>query len=272
MGLLSKIAKRIFSGPPVSPVQQFLLAVEAGDIDAVRRTLDAHPDAVGWKSLNGHDQTPLMWAAGAGRKELCELLLARGAQVDERDSGGFTPFFSLVEGLIRGAAVLNPDPAAKFDPSDHQATALFLLSRGADINAESDDGRKPISRAMGGFTDTIEFLIDHGADFDKPDRHGNTLLMGAAAQGQDAIVELLLRRGASALRKNAQGRNSLEIAFSLSSGNPRHERTVGLLRAAVKAQKRLAKQQARDQALALQTTTQQPVSIRKPLKLAKKSL
>src|SRR3989304_2568203 len=81
------------SFPPPSPSQQgvddFRHAAGRGDKAAVTEFLDKYPAAVNRASIFG--DTALVFAAILGRKEIVELLLARGAIVDVPDSNGWTP-------------------------------------------------------------------------------------------------------------------------------------------------------------------------------------
>ncbi len=67
-------------------------AVEKGNIEAVKEYLDAggDVDAKGDVSLGG-GATPLLWAAWGGHKEIVELLISKGADVNAKDDGGDTP-------------------------------------------------------------------------------------------------------------------------------------------------------------------------------------
>lgn len=55
-----------------------------GDVDAVRRLLDAEPSLVNsvWDWGGGDWETPLGAAAHMGRRDIAELLLDRGARLD----------------------------------------------------------------------------------------------------------------------------------------------------------------------------------------------
>ncbi len=67
-------------------------AVEKGNIEAVKEYLDAggDVDAKGDVSLGG-GATPLLWAAWGGHKEIVELLISKGADVNTKADDGTTP-------------------------------------------------------------------------------------------------------------------------------------------------------------------------------------
>jgi len=67
--------------------------VLGGDIEAVKQHLAAGTD-VDAKDMNG--ETPLTWAAYSGHKEIAELLLAKGADVNAKSKRG-TPLSNAVK-------------------------------------------------------------------------------------------------------------------------------------------------------------------------------
>jgi uncharacterized protein len=80
---------------------------------------------LGARSTNkefAYDATPLHSAAAAGRREVCEVLLDAGADVNAGQHGGYT-------------ALLDAAQAGNTELVD------FLLERGADPTARLDDGR-----------------------------------------------------------------------------------------------------------------------------------
>lgn len=103
-------------------------AAESGDIDAIRRLLDGGAD------VNIKDKDwgfgPLHSAAGTGRSDIAELLLARGAIVDAKDSTGATP---LHEAAKRG----------------HVNVAELLIARGANVNTRTNqDDMTPLQMTI----------------------------------------------------------------------------------------------------------------------------
>src|SRR2546421_143626 len=92
------------------------------DLNAFRAEFAKGLDAKTLNSLNGHlKSTPAHFAAMAGEKEMLRMLLDAGVNVDLRALDDTTPLLS--------AATL-----------DHADTIKFLLSKGADVNAEAHTG------------------------------------------------------------------------------------------------------------------------------------
>jgi len=126
-------------------------------------------------------------AAADGDIEQVKLLISRGADVNEKDSGGKTPLHYASE-------------------KGHTEVAKLLISRGAYVNAMSSDRRmspdwrKPLHyAAMGGHKQTVELLISKGADINAQSQGGRRLwfeAMRSPAAGGKEVVELLVARGA----------------------------------------------------------------------------
>lgn len=89
-----------------------------------------------------------------------------------------------------------------------------LLKAGADINAYDDRGFTPlILAAYNGQLAMVETLITKGADACRPDRdQGNTAQMGVAFKGEDGIAARLLKAGCDVNARNKAGQTALMMA------------------------------------------------------------
>ncbi len=164
-------------------------AAMRGDVDAVRRLLDASADV---NARQGDGATALHWAAYGGDVELARLLIDAGADPALANRNGSTPLW---------LAATNGD------------TAMIetLLDAGADPNESLPLGRTPIMlAARTGNPDAVAVLIDRGADVNaRETARGTTPLMWAADQGHADVVSLLLDRGADiAARSDPAARNA----------------------------------------------------------------
>jgi len=116
-----------------------------------------------------------------------QLLLDRGAEVDAKDGGGWTP--------LSWAAM-----------GGHEAVVQLLLNRGAEVNAKDKAGSTPLSQAAReGYKTVVQLLLDRGAEVNTKDAKGWTPLSLAAIGGHEAVVQLLLDRGAEVNTKDAEG-------------------------------------------------------------------
>lgn len=106
--------------------------------------------------------TLLSWAAGFGRLEQVQALIAAGAAVDTADKDGRTPlnyaaihgYNKIVEELLRAGASVDKATDRDRTPligacsNGHDAAATLLLAAHADVNAAAYDGETPLFAAV----------------------------------------------------------------------------------------------------------------------------
>jgi ankyrin repeat protein len=219
--------------------EDFVLACATGEIETVRRHLDAHPELVtrelgprGWQPLVYVAYSILAKRRDARAQRITEvgaLLLERGASANSgyvaRLGANSTPHvFPVLFGCIH--------------VSDNLSLAKLLLDAGADPNDQESlyhaverfdtdaldllygYGLKPewLSYCMLhqidlGFLPGVRWFLDHGADPNVKHPCGLTALHWAIMRpGTTQIVELLLQRGADAREKTPSGRSPLDMA------------------------------------------------------------
>ena len=129
-------------GPSVPDIS-IHVAVKSGNIEAVKQHLAAGTD-VNAKS-KGNGWTPLFYAtSGGGQKEIAELLIAEGANVNAKDKLGDT---SLQVAAYQG----------------HKEIAELLIAKGADVNAKGNNGETPLDLAiLVGRDEIADLLRKHG--------------------------------------------------------------------------------------------------------------
>jgi len=119
-------------------------AAGRGDIDAVKRFLAEGVDVNATEC--DRNATALHLAAEGGRRDVAELLLDSGANVQLRDNMGFTAL----------------DLAVK---NRHVALARLLLDHGADPNAAGSGGHTSLHwAARAGDLNCVELLLSRGAE------------------------------------------------------------------------------------------------------------
>ena len=143
--------------------------------------------------------TLLHKAASLGQLRVATFLLDHGADIGARDQGApqNTP--------LHWAAV-----------NGHRAMVELLLSRKADPNAILiPDGSTPLLLATRkSFRSVCEALLARGANPNLPDSASEAPLDTAASRGDEAIVRLLLDKGAEVNRKSKSGTTSLHRTSS----------------------------------------------------------
>ena len=92
----------------------------------------------------------------------------------------------------------------------HKESVELLLNRGANINHKDNDNQTALMiAAFQGHKEIVELLLDRGANINEKDNDGSTALTYAAFQGHKEIVELLLDKGANINEKHNDGSTAL---------------------------------------------------------------
>ena len=172
-------------------------------IDALVRRLE-HEDRL-LTMHGGNLGVTLIEAAKAGGLRDVTFLVARGVDINYADEGG-PPWTALVRasehGQLAVVKFLLDSGAVELGKALHLAAyrnrvpvAALLLDRGADI--EYGGGAALHSSAHHGHLEFVRLLLDRGANVNAVTGGINrTPLQYARGQGQQAVVALLLERGA----------------------------------------------------------------------------
>jgi ankyrin repeat protein len=152
-------------------------------------------------------------------------LIERGFDVNSRDPKGQTALhLALRDGSFAVAEALWTSPALDVGALNangesalmmaalrgNLAWAQRLLQRGAPVHK---DGWSPIHyAATGPEPQVIALLLDKGAPIDAESPNRSTPLMMASRYGSEAGVDLLLKRGADARRRNDLNLSAIDFA------------------------------------------------------------
>ena len=220
--------------------EQLLLAARYGRLDLVSHMI---AQGIGVNFSDDQGDTPLHKAAIENRTAVVKLLIAKGADVNRRNTpriksyeyeNGDTPLhyavrsgaYDVAEILIANGADVNADgwlcgtplsEASCAGPRNHYSRnfmyydpinlARLLFDKGANIEAV------PLhNSASYAGKDMLAFLIAKGAKVNAKDDGGRTPLFGATWEGPKDIVEFLVDSGAIINVKDKYGVTPLHIA------------------------------------------------------------
>ncbi|MEA3548045.1 MAG: ankyrin repeat domain-containing protein [Thermodesulfobacteriota bacterium] len=205
-------------------------AAKKGSLEKVKAFL-ANGEKVDVK--NKHGLTPLYLAAAEGHKNVCEYLIAQGADVNAGREIGFVPLSGALNNRTeRGVEIFKilVDHGADYNiniggyPLLHQAVyschnesvrriAEFLIAKGVDVNAKGYQDKTPLH--MVGCKEICELLILKGADIEARDKYGQTPIFEAcSATRKKEVCEFFISKGADIEARDKNGRTPLWKACS----------------------------------------------------------
>ncbi len=196
------------SGPSPSGDPPAALAVRLGWMRLLERLV---ADGVDLDQCDGRGMTALHLAAALGREPALRLLVKGGASPAIRAADGQTPLgVALSAGRRDLADWLDWSgwalPGRALESGDLPAAAMVgdtgavrrLLSLGFPVDATDAKGCTALLRAAGGgHAETLELLLERGADPQRAAHTGATPLSAAVSMRHGAIVERLLATGAA---------------------------------------------------------------------------
>jgi ankyrin repeat protein len=206
-----------------------------GDVAALNRLLDQGADI---SAPGRYGRTALAIAANERRLKAVQLLLARGAQVNEKEGAGLSAMYWATKQPL--SSQLSGQPVTGYnteiirlllkhggDPSQLPANALqqviesgdiqaatLLIEHGADVNPEMNAANPLIAAVQNGHHGLIALIIAKGADVNQRQvASGDTPLQRAVEMGDAQVVQLLLAHGARTDVKDKFGNTPLKTAI-----------------------------------------------------------
>ncbi|XP_016837148.1 delta-latroinsectotoxin-Lt1a-like [Nasonia vitripennis] len=151
------------------------------------------------------DKFSLLWIAVLRcYRQSAELLVRSGADVNERCGTKLAPFLSEAMTILH--LILQTYPSAW-----NERFIRLLLEHGADLQARDSHGQTVLHYAVKiGQVKATALLLDAGAELNVADIDGKTALLEAARSSEsNELLPLLLEYGADASVRDSDGRNAL---------------------------------------------------------------
>lgn len=201
-------------------------AVEKGDINMVREFLAKNPGAIHSRDKNEHSLLHL--AAFNGQSDMAQLLIDKGAKVDERthDGNALTPLhLAAGQGHLKTVSLLiekGADLEARGKGARYKAwNALVFAAWNAHNNMvelliQKGSELKPVTlwfSVYSGNKDTVQLLLEKGVEVDVPEGKTWGPLHAAVEKGYLELVRLLLEHGVNVNRKASLDKTPLHAVI-----------------------------------------------------------
>lgn len=175
----------------VAPSDPFIRAAQQDNLDEVTKLVAGRD--VNLRDKSSHT-TALEHAVINANREMIQLLIAAGADVNATNSSGETPLMML----------------------DSDATADLtwdLINAGAKVNTRDKQGNNALMHAASvNNIELLKTLLEAGAQVNDKNKAGATALMLAASDGMVNNVRALLLAGAEINALDKEGKNALYYA------------------------------------------------------------
>ena len=182
-----------------TPVDRFVDAVRAGDIETVRRLIETEPKVAAKINAPLFDFGRKAVHAARENLPLLDLLLAHGADINtksEWEEGGFGILEDArpeeADALIARGAV--PDVWAAAHLGRLDALKALIEADPELVNAKGGDGKRPLHCAA--TVEIAEYLIDRGAEIDALDDDHHSTPAQYMVKERPEVCRLLIQRGA----------------------------------------------------------------------------
>jgi len=204
---------------PLSEADQLLKAAASGNVEVVKEHLAAGTDVNAKGDQTG--RTPLHLAVEFRvHKEIVELLIAEGADVNAKTNDGWTPLDLADDKETADLLRKHGGKSTAYDSIDLAAQLGNIkavkkhLADGADVNTQNESGTTPLGWAgYYGYKELVELLIAEGADVNA-NSNGTTPLNNAVSTDRLEVTALLIEKGADVNAKYEDGGTPLDRAIS----------------------------------------------------------
>ncbi|CAF0763759.1 unnamed protein product [Rotaria sordida] len=188
---------------------QFLIDVENGDLDAVKRNIQ---NGISLETHDEDQQTALILAARCDHFECVKVLIEAHADVNAEDVDHWTALLNachngnldIVCFLTENGAHIEHCDCGQFTPlmwasyQGHIRIVEYLLNCGSNVNAQDEHGISSLSWASGrNHVEIVTLLLAAGALPNLYDKNNTSPLIWASRRDYTKIVDLLLKHNAN---------------------------------------------------------------------------
>lgn len=195
--------------------------IREGDLEQLRILIEKNPDLV--KTRQG-SRYPLHFAALFRKKDVAELLISKGADVNRfgKDASEFAPSeFTPLTYAIRNNDMEMIKMFVEYGADLRKTTSLgesylhfaafmnktelaeYFIDKGMDVNIKKNGNLTPLHlAAVTGYREVAELLIEKGADLNPRSTDGGTPLHYAMAAGHQGVADLFKSKGAKEFPRN----------------------------------------------------------------------
>ncbi|MFZ0748899.1 MAG: ankyrin repeat domain-containing protein [Pyrinomonadaceae bacterium] len=210
-----------------SPEDPLVQAVTNDDINVARTLAFATPDI---NEIRPRDGEPLLnHAVERGNREMAQVMMGAGANVNRRSTFGRTAIMALSEKtpveLVRDLI----EAGAKMNARDYGGQSLLMIAArsgtpavlrevvkaGARVDARDSSGETALFAAVrANNLEVIDILIGAGADVNAKDEDGQTALMATLFALDLKTFTALVEKGAAVDLSDDEGRTLLMLAVA----------------------------------------------------------
>ncbi len=192
--------------------KQLLEACKTGNLEEVKQLLAKGADINTGNEKGGYPTSPLYLAIDTGNKELIKLIIENGADVNFEDydcgdgdcyGNPSSPLIKAVKANKTEIAEMLLDNGAELDKEFHSGDDLGMTALRAAVEKDHKNmidlllrrGSKDITVALAR-PDLLPSLLKNGADINKKDAYGETILSIAKKQNKEKLIRLFKQNGA----------------------------------------------------------------------------
>jgi len=204
-------------------IYPLIAATMLDDIEIVKNLIDLGADI----HVNNLGVTALLKACANGDIPMAELLISKGADIEQKNADGANCLFmaasyghaDVIEYLIRKGSSPNAQRETGYSAlmaasgRGHYDVVNVLLNNNADPNYSAPDGATALHSASGfGWDKIAKLLLSKKANVNAVDEDGYTPLHFACLDGYINTVKVLLQAGANKNLKTNKGKTPSDIA------------------------------------------------------------